>query len=92
MTPEMKRLQIMKKMIEEAISLQVLIEKDSSHKKEYTKDQRVELKMVGYMVEYGFNIPYPDQNLDEVSELEAHIVSMKDNSVNADKHLFEIEL
>lgn len=91
-SPEMKRLQIMKKMLEEALSLQTLIEKDTSHKKKYIKDQRVELKMIGYMVEYGFNIPYPDQNLDEVDELESHIKDMKNKSVTADKHLFDIEL
>lgn len=91
-TPEMKRLQIMKRMLDEALSLQALIEKDTSHKKEYIKDQRVELKMIGFMVEYGFNIPYPDQNLDEVDELNLHIKSMKEKSVTSDKHLFDIEL
>jgi hypothetical protein len=44
------------------------------------------------MVEYGFNIPYPDQNLDEVAELEAHFVKMKEKSVNAETHIFDIEL
>lgn len=92
MTSNMKRLQIMKKMVDEAIALQVLIEKESSHIKEYVRDQRTELKMVGYMVEYGFNIPYPDQNLDEVAELEAHFVKMKEKSVNAETHIFDIEL
>lgn len=91
-TPEMKRLQIMKKMIEEAISLQSLIEKESSHKKKYIKDQREELKMVGYMVEYGFNIPYPDHNLDEMEELESHIGKMKEKSVISEKYIFDITL
>ena len=95
MSPELSRLLILKKMVEETISLQVLLEKDKIddlHKKRYMAAQREELRMVGYMVEYGFDIRFPDQTKSEVEALESHLAIMQERGVNADKHLFDIIL